>query len=52
MDVQEEKEKTGTYVKVVNLLNVKMFNGRAGLNDNHFYLNNCSTVTAIKNREN
>ena len=39
-----------TYAEVVELLNVIMFNRRAGFDNDRLYLDNCSTVTAIKNR--
>ena len=53
MNVQEEKEGTGdgAYTKAVTLMNVMMFNIRTGLDNDRLYLDNCSTVTSIKNKK-
>ena len=50
MNVEEEEHGKGSH-EAVELLSVIMFNGRAGLDDDRLYLENCSTVTAIKNKK-
>ena len=50
MNVEDEEHDKGAH-EVVELLNVIMFNRRAGLDNDRMYVNNCSTVTASKNKK-
>jgi len=50
MNVQENEEDDPEDNKAVQMLNAMLYSGALGLNDDRLYLDNCLTITAIKNK--